>query len=186
LRIAGPAWEDPLDPAFAAERGGRWNPPASHPTLYLNADPATARLQIDRLLRGTPVRPDDLDDDAFVLVAAVLPRRQDVADGVSSDGLRRLGLPPSYPEDARGDPVGVEVCRPIGAGVRKLGLRGVWCRSAASRDGGGRELAWFPATRRSRARPVWDAPLPLGQWRGTEGWADLGLPVPRDPQAVPT
>jgi hypothetical protein len=139
---------------------------------------------MDRLLRDTPVRLDDLDDDAFVLVAAVLPRSQEVADAVSAAGLRGLGLPESYPEDAGGDPVGVEVCRPVGAGVRSLGLRGVWCRSAASSDGGGRELAWFPATRRSRARPIWDEPLPLGQWRGTEGWADLGLPVPREPQAA--
>ena len=43
-RIADPAWANPLDPSYAARRGGRWNPPDSFPTLYLNEDKVTARL----------------------------------------------------------------------------------------------------------------------------------------------
>jgi RES domain-containing protein len=62
---------------FAGERGGRWNPPGSFPALYLNGDPLTVLLQIRRMLRGTPVRVDDLDEDAFFLVAATLPRKPD-------------------------------------------------------------------------------------------------------------
>jgi hypothetical protein len=44
--------------------------------LYLNADVLTARAQIERMLAGSPVRIDDLDDDAYVLVAATVPRRR--------------------------------------------------------------------------------------------------------------
>jgi hypothetical protein len=184
--VADPSWRDPLDPSFAGERGGRWNPPGSFPTLYLNGDPPTALLQIRRMLRGTPVRVDDLDEDAFVLVAATLPRSQEAVDGVSEGGLRALGLPVTYPLAADGSRVEAETCRPVGAAVRKRGLRGVWCRSAVLDEGGnvageGRELAWFPAGGRSVARPVWDEPLPLGRWRDVAGWAKLGLPEQRDP-----
>jgi hypothetical protein len=184
--VADPSWTDPLDPSFAGERGGRWNPPGSFPTLYLNGDPPTALRQIRRMLRGTPVRTDDLDEDAFVLVAATLPRSQTVADGVTEEGLRALHLPATYPLTADGSPVEAEACRPVGVALRDLGLRGVWCRSSApvvgeEIAGEGRELAWFPAGRRSVARSLWDAPLPLGGWRHAVGWADLGLPDQRDP-----
>jgi len=175
LRVADPEWTDPLDDTWAQERGGRWNPPASHRTLYLNADPETARLQIEALLEGSPVDPEDLDDDAYLLVAVTLPRSQTVADGVTDRGLRALGLPATYPVDASGDPVPHAVCRTMGREVKRLGLRGVACRSAASRDGRGTELAWFPATRRSRAHPVWPEGKPYGSWRGGAGWGALGL-----------
>jgi hypothetical protein len=115
------------------------------------------------------------------------PGNQTAADGVSEAGLRALRLPATYPLAADGSPVEAEVCHPIGAAVRKRGLRGVWCRSAVNEGenvaGKGRELAWFPAGRRSMARPVWDEPLPLGRWRYAAGWADLGLPEQRDPGA---
>ncbi len=41
LRITRPHYADPFDPSFAQRRGGRWNPPGSWPTLYLNEDLAT-------------------------------------------------------------------------------------------------------------------------------------------------
>lgn len=56
--------------------------------------------------------------------------------------------------DSRGRPVSRERCQPIGARVKMAGLRGVRCRSAQSRDGTGRDLAWFPASRRSIATPT--------------------------------
>jgi hypothetical protein len=68
--------ENPLDPSFAQRLGGRWNPPGEYPTLCLNADLATARSQLERMLEGYPAGLDDLDDDAFLLVAARLPERQ--------------------------------------------------------------------------------------------------------------
>lgn len=175
LRVADPEWKNPLDPAPAGVRGGRWNPPGSHPTLYLNGDVVTARNQIERLLADSPVRIDDLDDSAYVLVAATLPRGQVCADAAAPSGLRALGLADTYPRDSGGAPVPAEECRKIGVSVQAAGLRGVWCRSAATPDGTGRELAWFPATVRSRARAWWRSPRPLSRWRAAATWADLGL-----------
>ncbi|CAN5464398.1 hypothetical protein BH24GEM3_BH24GEM3_25570 [soil metagenome] len=183
LRVASPTWDDPLDPSYAGKFGGRWNPPGSHPTLYLNADVATARMQVDRVLAGSPVAFDDLDDEAYVLVAASLPRAQSCGQAVTNDGLRALGLPASYPLDPCGEEVGHDVCRAIGQQVHDAGLRGLWCRSACTGDGRGRELAWFPATARSTARMLWEEGLPLGAWRHVTRWAELGFDDQPDPAA---
>lgn len=182
LRVADPEWSEPLDPSYAQSHGGRWNPPGSFATLYLNADLNTARLQVARMLTGWPADPDDLDDAAFVLVAATLPRSQICADAASPAGLRALGLGDGYPLDRQGRPVDHATCQEAGLRVREAGLRGVWCRSAAGADGRERELAWFPATARSAARPVWEEPLPYGRWRNASAWGDIGLedqPAPR-------
>jgi hypothetical protein len=181
LRVAKAGWRDPLDPAFARERGGRWNPPGSFPVLYLNGDVATARMQIERMLADSPVRMDDLDDAAFVMVAVTLPRAQSCADAVTPPGLTSLGLPATYPCEASGRPVARAICRMVGSDVHAERLRGVWCRSACTNDGRGRELAWFPATARSRAKPKWRRPLPLGKWRHAGGWSDIGIDDQRDP-----
>ncbi len=162
LRITRPHFADPFDPTFAQRRGGRWNPPESWPTLYLNEDLATVHAQVRHLFAGRGVEPDDLDDDAPIrLAAATLPGRQRVADVVSADGVAAVGLPPEYPLDARGRAIDHRVTQAIGVRVHTAGLRGVWCRSASSV---GREVAWFPAAR-SSARPVWPQPLGFGAWR---------------------
>lgn len=155
LRVADPAWDDPLDPSFAARRGGRWNPPDSFPTLYLNEDLATARANVAGFIAAWPYEPEDLRDDAApVLVSATLPRGQHVADAHTAQGVAAAGLPASYPLDEAGRLVPHDVCQPIGAEAKRRDLRGVRCRSARTHDGRGRELAWFPATARSRARQV--------------------------------
>lgn len=152
-RIADPAWRDPLDPDFAARRGGRWNPPRSFPTLYLNEDLVSARLNLRRFIAQWPYEPEDLrDDNGPVLIGAQLPRSQTVADAHSRHGVEAAGLPTTYPLDENGDPVAHARCQAVGLQAKKAGLRGVRARSAQSRDGAGRELAWFPATARSRAR----------------------------------
>ncbi len=162
LRITRPHFADPFDPTFAQRSGGRWNPPDSWPTLYLNEDLATVHAQVRHLFAGRGVEPDDLDDDAPIrLAAATLPGRQRVADVVSPDGVAAVGLPASYPTDGDGRVVGHQVTQLIGVRAHTDGLRGVWCRSAA---GVGRELAWFPAAR-SSARPVWRQPVGFGTWR---------------------
>lgn len=181
LRVADPLWVDPLDPSFAEAAGGRWNPPGSFPVLYLNADVGTARLQVDRMVNDQPFTADDLADDAFELVAVTLPRGQRCADAVSGPGLASLGLPPSYPLLASGLPVDRGVCQSVGRDVHELGLRGVWCISVASLLPVGREMAWFPASSRSRARPVWTRGLPLGRWRDATDWAHIGLTDQRAP-----
>ena len=76
-RIADPAWADPLDPNFAQRRGGRWNPPESFPTLYLNEDKVMARLNLRAFIDGWPYEPEELREDTGpVLVECTLPRRQ--------------------------------------------------------------------------------------------------------------
>ncbi|MEM7091804.1 MAG: RES family NAD+ phosphorylase [Actinomycetota bacterium] len=163
LRIADPTWSDPLDPSFAAERGGRWNPPTSFATLYLNEDLVTARMNLRDWAARWPWEPEDLrPDHAPVLVEATLPRDQDVADAHSPEGLHALGLPTTYPMRADGSTVGHGTCQPIGELIRSDGLRGVRARSAQTPRGAGRELAWFPASARSRAHER--ARHPFADW----------------------
>lgn len=155
LRICEAGWRDPLDPGFAQVRGGRWNPPGSWPTLYLNEDIVTARLNLNSFIAGWPYRPEDLNDATGPhLAVATLPRNQIVADVHTPEGVSAVGLPSSYAVDASGDLVSHDVCRQIGEDVKEVGLRGVRCRSARAPLGEGRELAWFPATTRSRAHLI--------------------------------
>jgi hypothetical protein len=162
LRITRPHYADPFDPTFAQRRGGRWNPPESWPTLYLNEDMATVHAQVRHLFAGRGIEPDDLDDDAPIrLAVATLPGRQRVADVITDAGVAAVGLPASYPLDEDGAPLPHAVTQAIGTSVHDQRHRGVWCRSAA---GVGHELAWFPSSR-ATARPVWRAPLSFGAWR---------------------
>ncbi|MEX1005775.1 MAG: RES family NAD+ phosphorylase [Acidimicrobiia bacterium] len=155
LRICEAAWTDPLDPTFAQAHGGRWNPPGSWPTLYLTEDVVTARLNLTSFIAGWPYRPEELNgENAPHLAVATLPRSQTVADVHTSRGVSAAGLPTTYPFDVSTDLIPHAVCQPIGADLRKAGMRGVRCRSAQTPLGAGRELAWFPATSRSRAHLV--------------------------------
>jgi hypothetical protein len=175
LRVASADWKNPLDSNYAQQAGGPWNPPDAYPVLYLNADLTMARSQLERMLEGYPAGIDDLDEDAFVLVAARLPKRQRCADAIRAAGLKALGLPGSYPLDAKGRAIPHSRCQRVGVAVRGRRLRGVLCRSAATQDGRGRELAWFPSSARSKARPVWKRPLSLGAWLYARQWTDIGL-----------
>ncbi len=162
-RVADPGWIDPLDPSPAGGVGGRWNPPGSFPALYLNADIVTARLNVRLFVAGWPYEPEDLrDDTAPILVGAELPRDQDVADIHTPAGVSAAGLPATYPVDRSGNVVPHTRCQPIGRAARADGLRGLRCRSARTLDGAGRELAWFPAT--SRSRPSEVSREPFSRW----------------------
>lgn len=161
FRVADANWDDPLDPSFAQRHGGRWNPPGTFPALYLNEDFDTARSQITHMLEGSPVNPEDLDAP-YVLVTVTLPRGQIAADAVTDEGLDGLGLPSTYPL-ANDAPVPRDRCQPIGAAVKLGGLRGIHARSAATVDGSGRELAWFPARPSSKARRV-SPDKPFSDW----------------------
>ena len=163
-RVADLAWSDPLDPTWADRVGGRWNAPGDGPTLYLNADLDTAWAQLPRLLAGTSIDVEDLRDDApYVVVPVRLPDRQRVADATSDTGLGALGLPRSYPRGRSGGEVSWRSCRRAAAEVRAARLRGVLARSAATADGSGRELAWFPA--RGAVATADGLPHRLGDWR---------------------
>lgn len=153
LRICNRDWEDPLDDTFAKHAGGRWNPPNSWRTLYLNEDRVTARLNLELFIADWPYEPEDLRPDTGPdLAVATLPRDQRVADVHTPEGVTLVGLPRTYPLDEAGVLVDTLVCQRVGEHVEEAGLRGVRCRSAQAPRGAGRELAWFPATARSRAR----------------------------------
>lgn len=143
LRVADPAWSDPLDGAYAGRRGGRWNPPGSFPVVYLNRTLRVARANVRRLYAGLPYGPEDLDPrEAPVLVAARIPE-DDLVDVVTDQGCRAAGLPAGYPLDGLA-PVPQARCQPLGVRARQDGWPGIACRSAA--PGCGRvdeELAWF-------------------------------------------
>ena len=166
LRICDALWTDPFDDTYAQRTGGRWNPAGSWRTLYLNEDLVTARLNLDRFVAGWPYEPEDLRADTGPhLAVAVLPRTQAVADVHTPQGVAAAGLPATYPLADDGQLVGHDVCREVGRRAYDEGLRGVRCRSAQAPRGAGRELAWFPATARSRARLV--RRLTLDQWYWT-------------------
>lgn len=135
LRICDASWDDPLDDTYAQRTGGRWNPSDSWRTLYLNEDMVTARMNLLLFTADWPYEPEDLQStSAPHLAVATLPRRQRVADVHTPDGH--------------------SICQEVGALAHADGLRGVRSRSAQAPLGAGRELAWFPATARSRASLV--------------------------------
>lgn len=141
LRVADPEWPNPLDPSFAQARGGRWNAPGSFPVLYLNADVATARANVDRGFAGLPYGPTDLLPGRRPTLVGTLVPQDRYVDIVSDDGCSSAGLPTSYPLDDRGREIPYETCQPIGAEAKGQGLPGIACRSAARPSG--QELAWF-------------------------------------------
>jgi RES domain-containing protein len=151
LRVADPAWDDPLDPGPAQEHGGRWNPPGSFGVLYLNRDRQTARRNVDRLLADQPYGPEDLDPaEAFVLVAVELTEERYV-DVVTDAGCVSAGLPATYPQDAAGATIPYAICQPIGHGAYDDGEPGIACRSAAPGAAPtDEELALFARSRRRR------------------------------------
>jgi RES domain-containing protein len=151
-----------LDPDFAKEKGGRWNPPNSWPTLYLNRDIQTARAQIERMLDGTFSNLDDLSDDAFDLVAATLPRKLEALDLISPAGIGASGLPATYPLNAKGDFVPHSHCQVLSVRAHTEELDGVEAPAAVRAPHDCFEFAWWP--RNATARPYGNR-LPYGLWR---------------------
>jgi RES domain len=151
LRVADPEWEDPLDGGYAAIAGGRWNPPASFPVVYLCASVAVARANVHRRLAGQPYGPEDLEPATAPLLVAARVREDRFVDAVSDAGCRSLGLPKSFPRDSRGRLIGHDRCQPIGEAAWDAGEPGIAARSAApGAPRGGEELAFFSRRRRLR------------------------------------
>jgi hypothetical protein len=126
----------------------------------------TARLNLRRFIADWPYEVEDLRADTGpVLVGAKLPRNQDVADAHTRAGIAALDLPDTYPFERGVKLVGHMRCQTIGTQIKDRNLRGVRARSAQTRDGAGRELAWFPASARSRARQVVKLDFEAWFWR---------------------
>ena len=141
LRVADPNWDDPLDGRYAAERGGRWNPPESFPVVYLTRSVAVARAYVFRKLEGQPYGPEDLSPEAGpVLVRTRVPEDRYV-NAITDAGLRNIGLPTIYPRDSRRRIIPWRRCQPIGLRAWEAGLPGIAARTAAAREG--EELAYF-------------------------------------------
>jgi hypothetical protein len=153
LRVADPAWSRTLDPSYAQLAGGRWNPPASFPVLYLCADLAVARANVLRRFAGLPYGVLDLVPDRRpILVDTDVPPAR-VVDLVGDAGCSAAGLPTTYPFDARARRIGWNATQPIGLAAWDQGERGLACRSAALGTGErGEELAWFVRERTDRLR----------------------------------
>src|SRR3954452_5404247 len=101
LRVADPRWADSLDGSFAAQRGGRWNPPESFPVVYLCGSAEVARANVYRKLEGQPYGPGDLiPANGPVPVRTSVPAAR-YLKAVTDAGLRDLGLPKSSPRDSR-------------------------------------------------------------------------------------
>lgn len=150
--MADPDWADPLDGGHAAIVGGRWNPPASFPVVYLCASLEVARANVHRKLSGQPYGPEDLDPEAAPVLVATPVREDSFVDAVTDAGCASLGLPKSYPRTSRGRWIGHERCQPIGQAAWDAGEPGIAARSAASgAPRRGEELAFFTRRRRLRA-----------------------------------
>jgi RES domain-containing protein len=149
LRVADPDWDNPLDGAYSARRGARWNAQGSFPVCYLNRELATARanarLLLDRLA-DLPFGFDDVDPGELpVLIGTDVD--DDVVDIVTDDGCDAVGLPRSYPLDDTRQVIPWTTCQPIGAAAWVDGRAGIACRSAAvGAPLDGEELAWFQRT----------------------------------------
>jgi RES domain len=140
LRVADPDWNDPLDGHYAADRGGRWNPPESFPVVYLCRSIPVARANVYRKLEGQPYAPEDLRPGAGpVLVRTTVPEDR-YLNVLTDAGCSDAGLPRTYPLDGRRRTVPWRRCQPIGHQAWEAGLPGVAARSAAS---AGEELAYF-------------------------------------------
>ena len=157
LRVADPAWDDPLDPEYARASGGRWNPAGALGVLYLCASRAVARANVARQLDGQPFGPEDFADGAGPVLVEVVPPQASYVDAVSSRGLGSLGLPETYPVHSNGRRVSWSTCQPIGRRAWESGERGIACHSAAiRRPPHGEELALFARGRRPRRGRVHD------------------------------
>jgi hypothetical protein len=152
LRVADPTWSDPMDGAFAAGRGGRWNPPRSFGVTYLCASIEVARANVWRRLADQPYGPEDLAPASAPVLATTRVPTARYVDVITRRGCESAGLPPTYPRDGRGRIVPHERCQPIGSRAWEEGEPGIACRSAApGAPPGGEELAFFARRRRLRA-----------------------------------
>jgi RES domain-containing protein len=122
---------DPLDFARTANAGGRYNPPRSHPTLYLGDQPATCLLEVLVHAYEIPATYD------IVAVDVKLPRVADLSNDrgrvAARVALEDLVAPPDPIIDARGAIIGTEYgpTWQIGRAAWKRGVDGLLVPSAA-------------------------------------------------------
>jgi RES domain-containing protein len=152
LRVADPAWDDPLDANHSRQPGGRWNAPGSLPVVYLNRTLRAARANVARLFVGLPYGPEDLAPRAAPMLVATDVPRDRYLDVITDAGCIQLGLPSTYPLDETAEVIAHDRCQPIGQQAWDAGLPGIACRSAApATTATDEELAWFQRASRLTA-----------------------------------
>lgn len=117
--------------------------PGSFPVLYLNRDLHTSRANLERKFAGRPYGPEMLDPAQAPVLIQTGVDGADFVDAMTDEGCRELGLPVTYPVDETGNEVGWDPCQPIGLRAWESSEAGIACRSAATRDRTGEELALF-------------------------------------------
>jgi hypothetical protein len=164
LRVADPGWHDPLDASYAAEHGGRWNPPGSFPMLYLCATVRVARANVFHRFERFPYGVLDLRPDRRPDLVEVHLAELRAVDVVTAAGCRSVGLPATYPFDGRRR-IGWERTQPIGLRAFDAGEEAIAARSAALAEGErGEELARI--IRRRKDRPRLTRRRPFDEWFG--------------------
>jgi hypothetical protein len=163
VRVADPGWRRPLDPSFAAARGGRWDPPGSFPVVYLCRTRTVARQLVLNRFEGLPYGLLDVRPDRRPVLIETDVAEHRAVDVVSDAGCRAASLPATYPLDENGRTIGWDRTRPIGTAAWEQGERSIACRTAALGSAGdGEELAWFVRTQTDR--------LAVSGRRAFDGW----------------
>lgn len=162
FRIADVEWADPLSAIHSVAHGGRWNAPGAFSVLYLNRDLQTSRANLVRKFVGRPYGPEMLDPVRAPVLIQTTVKDTDFVDAVTDEGCAALGLPVTYPLDEEGHEVGWDRCQPIGSRAWETGESGIACRSAATYDRAGEELALFVR--------AGDLALPVDRRLTFEGW----------------
>ncbi len=153
VRVVDPAWRSPLDGSYAAQRGGRWNPPGSFPVVHLCSTVQVARANVLRRFDGLPYSVLDLLPDRRPDLVETDVREHRAVDVVTDAGCRAAGLPPTYPREPDGTEVRWARCQRIGQIAWEQAEAAIACRSAAARAGDeDEELAWLVHGREDRLR----------------------------------
>jgi hypothetical protein len=84
-----------------------------------------------------------LDPAQAPMLIQITVEDRDVVDAVTDEGCTDLGLPVTYPVDETGHEVCWGRCQPIGRNAWESGEAGMVCRSAATHDRTGEQLALF-------------------------------------------
>ena len=114
-----------------------------------------ARAQVRHKLETRGIMPEDLARDQGPVLVHTRAPTYDYVDAVTDAGLLALGLPAAYPLDRHEEPVGREVCQPIGQRAWDASEPGIACRSAAAiAPPNGEELALFARRRHLRVVAV--------------------------------
>jgi RES domain-containing protein len=132
---------DCLSGEGARRFGGRWNPPASFPTIYTSLELATAIAELERLMQRQGRTLRDLLPRRICEIDAVF---SSVLDLRTSDSLAAVGL--NLDLVRRND---LARCQTVGQAAHQLGFEGIVMPSASE---SGTNLAIFELNIRPESR----------------------------------